>query len=640
MAYATRRVCEVPIPFEVGTRLLNIEQTIVKFDNGQTVDLGCLCYLRRAMENRKLGEGTLVDLTSFYRERAAQVEVLIQRANEWRRCGQRPTTVYSKFARFKRFMDWCDVSGHIHVLRDFAGAQGALRAHTARTRQLVDQHQISNNTAAGYQSLIMLVLEDYHGTDELGRGINLLAIIPGLGNSTVVPGEDEQSRALAWATCVFNGFSHLVLDRAKDGGLVPMPFLLKLPPYEDEKRKGLWIFPLKHWNIEIKSTRELNGAYDFQAGRLRTIAEVALLFPKRPLWHIRDSLEVAQGIIDEANSNPENWFRMRQGMLAMSAFYLMFMSATGQNEAQALEIPWSEDMPNSVRSPSIERQGFRQIKYRAGGRIVSFEVGIRFMPQLRRFLQLREFLLMGKHCDFLFFRYRGLNIAQESEVAQAVRPLLRFYRSLRHFGAELPKVQTRGWRAAKQNFVIRSTNDPVLSASMAQHSIPTALCSYNNGDEVTHQKEMGAYLGQMGRVVLTNKAKLPGSQQRALGTCMRPAEPAPTAPITPIAVDCKRAEGCLFCGHFRVHADERDVRKLLSARQCIRITGQYCASVEEHDRVMGPILKRIDEVLEQIRAHDPTLIQPIEFEVDLDGELDPYWSAKLDTLLALGMEIL
>jgi hypothetical protein len=62
--------------------------------------------------------------------------------------------------------------------------------------------------------------------------------------------------------------------------------------------------------------------------------------------------------------------------------------------------------------------------------------------------------------------------------------------------------------------------------------------------------------------------------------------------------------------------------------------------MEEHERVFGRVIKRIDHILSEIERRDAKLVASIERDVDEDGNLDNFWSAKLDTLVALGMELI
>lgn len=630
------------LPIQGGTSFSCPEETILEFVPGKTLDFGALCYLSRSENSRKKNKGRMVLISSFNAVRALEIRELIDKVNEnFISSGLRPLALHSQYARLIYFINWCDANGHIEVLRDVDHARCALRAHVADARRRVDQHQMNNNTAAGCHLLILRALEIYFSSDELDVGINFLTAHRYLKMGTEVPGDEDQSKVVAWCICLIDGLCPLLLDKTSEGKPVPFPFLLTVPGYLNYPGNAVWIFPLRQWN-RFSKTEHKNSAYDYDNGVIFSNVELSA---KRPEWSVKrinESIRKAYLNIDRAKLDQYHSQRILRGLLVQYAFFVLFIAVTGANDTQALELPWSEELESTVKDPSIERQGFRRIKYRAKGRVVSFEIGVKYMPYLRRFLQLREYLLMGKRCEFLFFRYPGNNFANNfanGEPTSAYSLSLKFYTALKKISQNLPELKCRKWRAAKQHHLIRR-EDPVITAQVMQHSIPTSVRNYSNGSEVTHQIEMGEYFHRMEKIVVPRGEILLGSEVRSLGSCAEPNCPTPLADRPPLVPDCQRAEGCLFCDKYRVHADEIDCRKVLSARHCVRITAQYARSVEEYDQVFGVVLNRLEEVLAEIKKREPRMVENLEKQVDIDGELDKFWSAKLETLVSLGMELL
>jgi hypothetical protein len=60
-------------------------------------------------------------------------------------------------------------------------------------------------------------------------------------------------------------------------------------------------------------------------------------------------------------------------------------------------------------------------------------------------------------------------------------------------------------------------------------------------------------------------------------------------------------------------------------------------SIEQYDRSFGTVLRRVDFLLDELRRRDAALVDQIEQDVDIDGNLDAFWSAKLDQLYELGV---
>jgi hypothetical protein len=49
------------------------------------------------------------------------------------------------------------------------------------------------------------------------------------------------------------------------------------------------------------------------------------------------------------------------------------------------------------------------------------------------------------------------------------------------------------------------------------------------------------------------------------------------------------------------------------------------------------MLRRVDFLLDELRRRDAALVEQIEQDVDIEGNLDAFWSAKLDQLYELGV---
>lgn len=627
-------VHQLPLPSNIT---LFPEQAVLVFLPGKSHDFGARCYLRRSNMQRATRQGRLVDKSSFDSARAEHIRKLIGCANTlWKESGLRPVTLSSDYGHLMRFIDWCDSNGHSRVLEASEFGRAALKKYVSAKKQLVDQHQIHNNTAASNVARVIRLIEDFFACDDLARGLNLPREDANLRVSTNVPDDLAQKMVAEWATCIMTEFCRITIESADEGIPVSFPFLMHLPRVPNQiEEPSIWVFPVPP---EIYGSDDY-AAYDFSTGRILNAVDLLKKRPDRDRNSARISVERAQSLIEAANADPRHKSRVQRGFQAQAAFFVLFLAATGANESQIVTLPWSEELEQNVMNPEIERQGFRCIKYRAAGKEVSFEIGVRYMPVLRQFLKLRNYLLFGNKSELLFFCYRDYKYGDPSKLGPARGLQNRFYAVLSRFWPESPRIKSRQWRAAKQDFAIRNT-DPAVSADLLQHSLSTALRSYSNGSEVVHQKEMGKFLLQMERrVVLSNEAQDSHGEVRSLGHCLTPQEPTPIVQDVPVPVDCNVTEGCLFCDKFRVHADEQDVRKLFSARHCIRVAAQYSENMEEHERVFGRVIKRIDNILSEIKQRDANLVASIERDVDEDGNLDSFWSAKLDTLVALGMEL-
>lgn len=619
------------LPLPEGITLLNPEKIILNFGNSKSIDFGALCYLRRSTNRRKRGKGRLVDLSSFSATRSSEIRKLIEKVSQNLSSGHiRSDTSYARYRELIRFMDWADSNQHNDALSNEAYARVAFRSYVADLRRRKDQHQLGGNSAATYQDQTLVALEDYLNVEILDRGVNLLGRSKLLTEPTLVPDDVDLAKALAWGKCLLDGFSELILKKKS------FPFPLAVPIHLNWPDNRLWVFPVKKWCEPPSSELHdlyLYRFYDYRNGKVRTQDEYEVLWGKDSYY--RCNHKRAQAQVAESNQDFFHRTRIERGMLATQAFLLLIIATTGMNPSQAVALPWSKELEKAVANPFTTRQGFRAIKYRANKRPVAFEVGVEFMPYLRRYLLLRKHLLNGRECDYLFFGYgASLTSLKTGPMLLSTNTLTTLFKTLRRLSPTVHGITPRQLRAAKQDHLIRTT-DPATAATVMQHSQAVMLKHYSNGSEVTQQIDMSNFFSRIEKVVLKKGEEIAGSEGRSVGTCISPEHPKAVAADLPITPDCKGSEGCLFCDKYRAHADETDVRKLLSARFCIRKTSALANSAEQFDQLFGRILQRIDFILGEIMRHDLEMVDKIEGEVDEEGELTPFWSAKLELLVEL-----
>ncbi|MBB5497631.1 hypothetical protein [Paraburkholderia sp. MM5384-R2] len=631
------KVYDLPIPANVP--LLHPEQVVLQYYRGHSIDFGALCYLRRQNHaKRSPGQGRQVDLLSLNAERVAHVRSLIEFVSELvtnGRYGRK--TVDGIHRNFVRFMDWCDTSGHSDALKDESSARDAFRCYVAHLRRIVAQHQLNNNTAAIRQSNCRDTLELFLNIESLSSGVNVLTKSSNFETPTQVPSDDAQGRVISWCQSLFYGLSELVIDRK------PYPFSMTVPEYMNWPNDRLWIFPSSQWCEPPGSLHTASKvahyfiADDYDTGTINTPKALGSEYSaksSRARALMRKQIAKAHKLVDAANKNFRSRDRLDRAILASKIFAILFVANTGMSLGQAFSLPWGPDLDDAIANAVIERQGFRTIKYRAGDKTVWFEIGAQFMPDFRRYLQLRRYILDNEQFGSLFFSFGRSNLTVPVIAVPSI--IVHTLKILNRFDSTLPKIMPREWRAAKQDHLIREY-DPYVAARSMQHSLTTALRKYTNGSESSHQTEMGEFFSKVEKVVVAKGQEIKNGEVRSIGICAAPSHPAPISAHSPVQPDCKGPEGCLFCDQYRVHADETDTRKLLSCRYCVRQISHLANTREQFDKLFGLILNRIEFILSEIGRRDRIMVTRIEREVDVDGELDPYWAIKLETLMELDL---
>ena len=640
MSFTKRTIVDYNLPLPKDTLILKPEFARVRFPNGKSVDLGSLCYLRREASpflwiskspKGRNPDGRRVDLSSLNAGRTDRVRALISHVSDnFTQSGRREITLLDHTTRFIVFMTWVDENGFHDVLNDVETARLAVRGYAQHIRERVNANHISINSGARQQATVIAMLGEFLEVDTLARGINLLRIMPNSKEPTLPPDEDAQAKVLGLCTIIFDGLTTLAIDNK------PYPYALAVPPHLNYQDNTLWVFPTTIWFMspQMLSIRKTSAvprwAFNYSEGRLATLEELQAI----PNYACDNDVVRIKVIgtgkrqLKKANSDPRYSQRLNQGMQALNSFILLFLAQTGMNWAQLINLTWSEDY-----EVSATHQVFRTIKWRADNRQVSFELPLAFMPKFKRYLELRKYLLAGRPCDWLFFK---LGSKGEGEPTQLKYGLTPTYQTLQRIDPSLPAVMSRQWRAAKSDWLIRNT-DPSTTALVLQNTERTVLSSYAAGSETTHLEELSSFLDKISETVVAKGHIIKGGISRAVGVCSDYGNPHQSNGPSPVQSDCKGPEGCLFCDKFKVHADEIDIRKLISCRYCLRQTASLADSEERYHALLTPIFNRIEAILNEISQRDAALVLKVTKEVEEDGELEPYWARKVEMLMDLGL---
>lgn len=633
MTYGNRPITVFTLPAAEGVIILHPEQSVLKCV--RNIDLGALCYLKRSNENLVRGLGRKVDVDSLDNARTQAIwkitnTILKQSAARELEVG----TIATRYTVFIKFLDWCDSNEHERLLEDVAAGRSALRGYVAHLRHLFDTNGIAMATANGRQNNLIIVLNQYFDIPNIALGINLIKLDRNLISNTLVPTQDKFGKFMSINLAVFDGIFDLVIEKKK------FPYAVKMPQFVGYVNNQMWIFPVKiGWARHPDSiVGEVCRAYDYENGRIKSFDEAFHLYARKN--SVANGIKRTLVIIANANGDMRAPSRIQFASLANSIFIRLFEAITGANRADVERIEWSEEIASQIAKPDTARQGFRSIKVRAANREVFYEIGVTYMPLLRKFAKLREWLLDGDPCDHMFFQFNAPGMSSSKGPAtltpnntnKLIDSFLTIYPSFKQIN-----LGNRETRASKQDDVIRN-HDPAIGAKIMQHSLPTALRSYSNGSAELARDEIGDFLQRVHSVV-ENGRDTKIEEERAAGSCISKNQPRPIVFDPPVKPDCRNPEGCLFCDKYRVHADQKDVRKLLSAKFVVGQTSQLAVSAEEYDRVFGATITRIDEILLEIRAVNDSMsaaIDRIWKEVLKDG-LDDYWSLKMSELYELGI---
>lgn len=617
------------MPLAEGTMLLYPERALLRWEGMcSRFDIGQICYLRRDTSGSHRTQKTF-DILSFSIERARVVRLLVtQFSGRMTHGAMRPATISAALRVVLDFVNWADRQGLHQVLCDEKATAEAVHRYFREKREQVSLGNLNRNSVGHAQSNLLSILREFFGDDDFCTDAKVLRRQRDASVPTAVPDAGAQADLLAWADALFTSISTLVLD------FKPYPVCVSTA-----RGESLCLVPHRHHRRENDNLHGHLLGWNLETGELRRREEIAMHMaaagakdPRARAWMIAS---FAAKHLRIANGNEWAAIRRSHASMASLCFAALFLAETGVNLAQLLAMKWSPELAASLHETSVVRQAFRNIKYRAGGKEVTFTVSLGFMPKLRTYMALREYLVQNADCNALFI-LAGHYAKRQRPVGLPTQFLVQLYSRLDTLGIVLPRITARQWRAAKQDWVV-SNHGPVVAARLMGHSLTTALRSYSNGTDAAHKAEMGAFLTSIEKTVLNTGNDPAGSIRSAVGVCIGFHKPAPIAASVSVQPDCRSTEGCLFCDQYRIHVDAADIRKLLSCRHCVRLLSGHAGSFEQYDISFGAVLRRVDFLLDELRKRDAALVDQIEHDVDIKGELDAFWSAKLDQLYELGV---
>ena len=349
--------------------------------------------------------------------------------------------------------------------------------------------------------------------------------------------------------------------------------------------------------------------------------------------------------LEERNKNKRHLERARLASYGLTICMLLFIAQTGANldTAQQLQLDTMEILP------STQGRRFSGTKSRAGGKTVYPEFGVKFEPIFRKILELRAWYIQDEPYDFVF-PLRN-EVRKLSAIGNNKLQLLK--RFLQRIFPKMVWITPQQWRKHKSSQTVEfSDGDLLLEAEVMGHSLDTARNNYARTSFKDAAQQISQFFNELREVAVAKTRTLEriavhtidvsvDTQSLPVGVCTT-TNPQPEKALgfteqapTP---NCQQFEHCLFCQHYAIHADDTDVRKLLSLKSLLGYVKQKATNLIKWESHFGVVLHRIDEVLNDLSNTYENLrdrIFLIQEEVE-SGDLDAYWLNHFELLIDLG----
>lgn len=637
--FATRSTVTIELPLAKNTRILHPDQVILKIGLVYH-DLGSFCYALRSNKSRKHRQPREVALGSFLKQRPSQILQVVKALSRLvSDAGMRMATVVCYARTFKSFLDWADGNGLHDCLSGGDATRQAYLAWAEDTRERYLRQEFGDRTHNQRLDFICKLLEAATGLEYLNRVTRKVKRYKNPNGGTEPLAQHDFTHAVALNQALFEGLCDLVLER------LPFPYKLALPATLGWEENYLWLFPTQLWYLpphQWGDNREKLSnpywPYDYAAGRLAIPDEIAYRyamcrFPSERRVKAKKSIAKAQARINSANAEERNSNRIMLGMIAHNAYLFLFFCNTGTNESVVREIETGGEIDMATLN-----QQFRSIKFRAGGKPITLAVPATFMPSLRRFMELRRWLLNGKVFPYLFFTLGVNNAKLPRQIGTGSLESL-FRCLLRTIDPQLPRMGSRKLRASVADWYQRH-HDASVTAKVMQNSEQTAQKCYNAGSVTDHREELSLFLFSVSESakrqrVIPIKTGVDARQLEEGGCCNSFGHPEALAEHVPVKPNCRDSQGCLFCTHRVLVACEEDARKVASAAFIM----EQVIIGPKHEEAMRPLILKCDEDLEKIAnfGNCREMVERVRKDVFQNGNLTPFFADKFQLFLELGV---
>lgn len=562
-----------------------------------------------------------VDTESYQKEREKIIDYIIEEIIiKEDQADHSVTTIMNLLGIIIRFIDWADNEG-VEFLANTIIARKAYEKYTLYLRELIRKGDKKNNTVSIYHRKVANFLRGVTSDTEgyITTGIKPIQMKQD-GKNTEKNDDDEIAYFFSFYTQFFDQVADFLLEQKK------YPLKLELPG------GTMWVTPnKKRWIHTSDEKHHGLCAFNTENGQISSIEKMMEECGFRKLSEAKYRLKQFKQALDNNNEDFSSQLRLELGTYALRAYYIHFRMVTGMNDSTAATLTFNKNFEIEK-----DKQLFRNIKYRAGNKIVEFEIRKEMIIYFNKYIELRKFLLNGHDSDYLFFTHYGDKAFLSNNQTKGAFSSEIYHSLFKRVDTNLPNITSRKGRVDKLHYTIKKKG--IIAASkLGQSNVETIVNHYHGETEESYEEEMVNYFDSLNKNLIFKSDE---GQDTKVGQCGKYDEPKTSLESDSIKVDCKMPEGCLFCEEYGNHADELDIRKLWSLLYIIN-ESRYVAKNEEHFMsVFSIVIERIEEIFQYIKEHRDgakKLIDDIRKDVFEKENLTPYWEHKLSTLINIGV---
>ena len=548
------------------------------------------------------------------------------------------------YSIIKIFLDWIDQQKKFF---DLSSKDSVIDAYRRYSKYLVDRTLLADtdddnlaaHTAKQYQRYVAKLIAYVFDCHEIDIASQAMQVQSQRYDVPVLPiAQEDHQKTYATLLNVFSEIHRIVVQE----GNFPTHF-------QSVDQEEFYFYSGFHHQVEKQHIQFDMHSYLSKYSAIpdfsKMLVDFGLAEDSEHRKRLRENRNQAIRKLEERNKDQRHIERERLASYGLAIGMLLFIAQTGANldTAQQLQLDTMEILP------STQGRRFSGTKSRAGGKEVQPEFGVTFEPVFRQILELRAWYIEEESCDFIFL--------QRNELLKFVpigqNKLQNIKRFLQRTFPKFIWITPQQWRKhVSSQYVQLSDGDLLIEAEKMGHSLDTARTNYARTSFKDAGQQISQFFNELRDIAVTQTRSIEritvkvidvtaDTQALPVGACVT-ANPQPEKALgfteqAPLP-NCQQFEHCLFCQHYAVHADDEDVRKLLSLKTLLGYVKQKAADLIKWEQQFGVVLHRIDEVLIELLSSYETLrdrVFSIQEEVE-SGDLDAYWLNHFELLIDLG----
>ena len=548
------------------------------------------------------------------------------------------------YSIIKMFLDWIDQQKKIFDLSDKDSMIDAYRRYSKSLvdRTLLadtDEDNLAAHTAKQYQRYVAKLIAYVFDCHEIDISSQAMQVQAQHYDVPVLPiAQEDHQKTYATLLNVFLEIYRIVMQ----GADFPAHF-------QSVDQEEFYFYSGFHHQTEKQHIQFDMHSYLSKYSAIpdfsKMLVDFGLAEDSEHRKRLRENRNQAIRNLEERNKDKRHMERERLASYGLVIGMLLFIAQTGANldTAQQLQLDTMEILP------STQGRRFSGTKSRAGGKEVQPEFGVKFEPVFRQILELRAWYIQDETCIFVFPQRN--EIQRLVPIGNGKLQLLKSF--LQRIFPQMVWITPQQWRKhVSSQYVELSDGDLLLEVEKMGHSLDTAKKNYSRTSFKDASQQISQFFYELREVAVSQTRtveRIPvqmldetiDAQASPVGACAS-IHPQPEKAIgfterapTP---NCQQFEHCLFCQHYAVHADDEDVRKLLSLKSLLGYVKQKATDLIKWEQQFGVVLHRIDEVLKELSDTYENLrdhIFSIQEEVE-SGDLDAYWLNHFELLIDLG----